>query len=79
MIIVTVELHSAITQKKTLLGTCRIANDGGGSATLGNYDAVFSGGKGGPGKTGRVERYPRKAVAIWNLVRRACEAAGYTK
>ena len=81
MIIVTVELKSAIDDSRSrLLGKMILANDGTSTtASKGHYDAVFFGGSGGAGKRGRVENYPRNAVAIWNLIRRACEAAGYTK
>lgn len=80
MIVVEVKLKSAIhASRDRLLGTLTLCNDGTGSATLGNYDAEFFGGSGGKGKYGRIGRYPRQAVAIWNLVRRACEAAGYKK
>lgn len=80
MIRVTVELVSARgSQFNRELGRAIICNDGAGTETVGNYSAQFYGQSGGFGKQGRVENYPRKAVAIWNLVRRACEAAGYTK
>lgn len=79
MIIVRVELLSAVTGKTTSLGCMHICNDGTGSETSGHYDVRTISNKGYLGRSGRVERYPHKAVAIWNLVRRACEAAGYTK
>ncbi len=80
MIRVTVDLVSAVHESRSRhLGTLILANDGTGTETKGNYDAAFSGASGGAGKRGRVLDYPRQAVAIWNLVRRACEAAGYTK
>ncbi len=79
MIVVTVELKSAISASRNrMLGQLVISNDGTGGETYGNYDARFTGEAGRAGKRGRVERYPRKALAIWNLIRRACEAAGYT-
>lgn len=80
MIVVEVKLVSAIDESRSRhLGTIHIANDGTGSVTKGNYTASFLGANGGYGKVGRVENYPRKAVSIWNLIRRACEAAGYDK
>lgn len=80
MIIVTATLISAHGQQfDRELGRAIICNDGTGSDTYGNYSAQFYGQSGGLGKSGKVDNYPRKAVAIWNLVRRACEAAGYTK
>ena len=80
MIRVTAELISAISPSRNRhLGELLIANDGTGSDTKSNYNAQFKGEHGGSGKSGTVLDYPRKAVAIWNLIRRACEAAGYTK
>jgi hypothetical protein len=80
MIVVTVELKSAISSSRDkLLGTLLITNDGTGSETRGNYDVLFRGAKGGSGKSGKVSEYPRNDVAIWNLIRQACEVAGYTK
>lgn len=81
MIIVTVELKSAIADSRSkVLGRLIICNDGTAvSNARGNYTAEFFGSSGGAGKKGRVENYPRLAVSIWNLVRRACETAGYTK
>lgn len=80
MIVVEVKLVSAIHPgRDRLLGVLRLINDGTGGETKGNYDARFYGGGGGAGKVGRVLDYPRKAVSIWNLIRRACEDAGYTK
>lgn len=80
MIVVEVKLVSAIDESRSrTLGKMMIANDGTGSKTKGNYNATVVGPNGGYGKGGRVLNYPREAVAIWNLIRRACEAAGYTK
>jgi hypothetical protein len=80
MIKITVELISAISSSRNkLLGTAIICNDGSGTETKGNYTALFRGALGGNGKSGVIKDYPRKAVSIWNLIRRACEAAGYDK
>lgn len=81
MIVVTVELHSAITGKVTTLGQAIIANDGTGSSTRGNYTAKI-GRKGQtleqtwskPQRTGTVTNYPRLSLTIWHLVRRALDA-----
>jgi len=80
MIRVTVELLSAIhPSRNRRLGTLDIANDGSGGKTLRNYNATFRGPRGRPGKQGRIVGYPAEQVAIWNLIRRACEEAGYKK
>jgi hypothetical protein len=79
VIVVTVELKSGIhPSRDKKLGQLVICNDGTGGQTIGNYDARFTGPTGRAGKRGRIERYPRQALAVWNLIRRACEAAGYT-
>jgi hypothetical protein len=80
MIVVDIYLHSAVSVDRSRpLGKLTIINDGTGSATRGNYDVQAYGAGGQPGKRGRIENYPRTAVAPMNLVRRAIEAAGYTK
>lgn len=80
MIVVTVDLQSARHHSRNRrLATVLISNDGTGSATYGNYDVEVLGAKGRTSRRGRVVRYPRQQVAALNLVRRACEAAGYTK
>lgn len=77
MIIVKVELHSAITGKVTELGRLRITNDGTGSAERGNYD-VAPFGKGGRSilRMARVENYPRLSYSVFRLIRLALEALG---
>jgi len=80
VIVVTVDLVSARgPSRDRRLGTLNLTNDGTGSKTMGNYDAAFFGPSGGLGKRGHVAGHQREAVSIWNLVRRACEEAGYTK
>jgi hypothetical protein len=84
MIVVTVELHSAVTGKTTLLGKTIIANVGG-SSTHGDY-RVAVGRKGQnelrslwakPQREGHVDRYPRQRLSVWNLIARGLAAAGY--
>jgi hypothetical protein len=82
MIVVKIELHSAITRRVTELGRMVICNDGTGSAKRGNYDAYvlrkhFTEGQwlARPervtGRQGRVEEYPRLSYTVWRLVLRA--------
>ena len=78
MIVVTVELHSVITHKTTLLGKMIIANDGTGGSDLGNYNVKI--GKEGeselveiwcnPERVGHVKNY-RRYQQVWALVVRA--------
>lgn len=79
MIVVKVELHSAITGQVKLLGVMCIANDGTGSHKRGNYDAwVYRKGTETSSRdvlrTGRVENYPRISYSIWRLVLRALKS-----
>jgi hypothetical protein len=83
MIVVRVELWSAITGKKSELARMHICNVGG-TVKRGNYSArTFHGrsaaylDKGRVARTGEVKDYPRLAVHVWNLVRRALEAMKY--
>jgi hypothetical protein len=79
LIIVTVDLKSAISESRDKrLATLHISNIGGGK-TRRNYSVQTFGGSGRPGKSGEVHDYPAEAVAVLNLVRRAIEAAGYTR
>lgn len=85
MLVVKVELHSAITQKITEIGRMVIWNDGTAeSAKRGNYDArvLRKPRQDSPyerlpmtrapyTREGRVEDYPRLPYPIWRLVSRA--------
>jgi hypothetical protein len=84
LIVVRVELWSAITGNKTELARMHICNDGGGSLTKGNYDGeAFRGrdadalSRGVVSKIGRVENYPRTSLHVWNLVSRMLKTMGY--
>jgi len=89
MIIVTVELKSAIDGRTTKLGEMIIANDGTAtSMTKGNYDAFvyrkpkfFNRKKLTDNVTrrGRVENYSRQSRVIWDLVGLALKNMGYAK
>lgn len=84
MIIVRVELLSAITGKTTELARMTISNDGNGGAERGDYDVRVLHGRSKEGldkgivqRRGRVENYPRLALHVWNLVKRALDACDY--
>lgn len=84
MIRVRVELLSAVTGKTTERARMHIINDGTGGMTLGDYDVKVLRGRcaealdnGLVNKRGRVVRYPRQRLHVWNLVRRALTATGY--
>ncbi|MGM4955671.1 hypothetical protein ACT4MK_09975 [Bradyrhizobium barranii] len=83
MIVVRVELHSAITRKVTEIARMRIRN-AGGTADLGNYSVETLGGRsreqldrGVCQRGGAVESYPRLRIHVWHLVARALIAMNY--
>lgn len=85
MIIVTVELDSAVTGQRTELAKMAIANDGTSqSPTVGHYE-VRVGRKGqtlkqlwnAPQRRGQVKHWPRQSKHVWYLIVRALEEAGY--
>ena len=82
MIIVKVELHSAVTGQVQTLGLMRIANDGTGGTKKGNYDCHVAHKRdavkhqiGRPARTGKVRDYPRLSYNVWRLVARALKSA----
>lgn len=87
MIIVRVELLSAITGKSTELARMTICNDGTGDARKGNYDGKALRGRerydygdflnAVPIRAGRVEKYARTTQHVWNLVSKMLQSMGY--
>ena len=75
MVKVTVELISAITGETSTLGVAYIANDGRGSKTRGNYDAVFTLKSKAPWRMARVEDFPRQRLYAWDLLYRVLKQA----
>lgn len=74
MLIVKVELHSAITGEVTELGRVNIANDGTGTKEVGNYNVWCSGGRGHcMNRRGRVEGHRRLSQHVFSLIRKAIE------
>jgi hypothetical protein len=84
MIVVTVQLVSAITGKTTTLGQALISNDGTGTQASGNYRAAF-GRKGQeghhifvkPARRSVVTGFPRLRLNVWHLLKLALDNAGY--
>jgi hypothetical protein len=84
MLIIRVELLSAITGQTQELARMYIANDGAGTAATGNYDGVVVRGRSkealdqkAPQKRGRAEGYPRQRLHVWNLVARMLRNMDY--
>lgn len=77
MLIVKVELHSAITHKITEIARLRIYNDVSGTKEFGNYivegydeDQEFFGQR-------KITGHPRLAAHVLNLVAKAIRALGH--
>lgn len=87
MIIVRVELHSAVTGKTTELARMEIRNSGySNDPNIGDYSVRTLRGRSKedldrrtPQRSGHVYDYPRLAVHVWNLVARALKEMGYNK
>ena len=84
MIVVRVELWSAITGKKTEIARMHIVNSGDGSQTLGNYTGQTFAGRNSTAldrrvnvRSAGVDGYPRERLHVWNLVGRMLAAMGY--
>lgn len=85
MIVIKVELHSAITKKVTLLGTTIIHNIGvstngklgdyevkvGNKISKGDLKSIFT----NPLRIGSVKNYPRLSYNVWRLVIRSLLSA----
>jgi hypothetical protein len=83
MIIVRVELHSAITRQVTEIARMRIWNVGG-TIEHGNYQAETFRGRSAKQlarmvrqRAAGVDNYPRLKVHVWNLVALSLAAMGY--
>lgn len=86
MIVVKIELHSAVTGGVQEIGRMLIANDGSGEGGRGNYDVkVLRRGvdvlrrldwqRAPTTRTGRVEGFPRHSYNVWRLISRALRSA----
>lgn len=71
MLVVKIELHSAVTGKVTTLATGKIVNTGAGTPTQGNYRIELRDAAGRPWRSGTVEGFPRKRLLAWDLLYRA--------
>lgn len=87
MLVVNVQLKSAISPTRDKeLARVLIANEGTGTATLGDYSCVSLRGRGKSQldkrvvqRRGRVVNHPRQAEHVLNLVAKALIAMGYGK
>jgi hypothetical protein len=87
VIVVRVELWSAITGARTELARMRIGNDGqttSADPNLGTYIGDTLRGRSAAAldrgeiqRRGRVSDYPRHSLHVWNLVARMLASMGY--
>jgi len=86
MLVVRIELHSAITGKVTEIGRMIVSNDGKTlDPKVGNYDVRLA--RRGvednarilakPQRHGRVEGHARLSLPVWSLVAKALSAIGF--
>lgn len=74
MIVVKIELHSAITKKITHLGSMIITNDGTGDAKFGNYWISLITKNFNKGRIAQVLKHNRNGLSIWILLAKAIKA-----
>lgn len=91
MIVVRVELHSAITGETTEIARMSICNKGDGTLKRGNYVGRSIAGRGAPMcghdiahrpkhiRQAEVLNYPRLTLHVWNLVARMLKSMKYDK
>jgi hypothetical protein len=85
MLIVRIELHSAITQEVTEIARMEIVNDGKSSRQeIGHYDVRTLAGQEKRAldrrvvqRSARVEEWPRLNKHVWSLVAKALGKMGY--
>lgn len=85
MIVVKVELHSAITGKVSELARMHISNVGG-TKDRGDYSVQTLRGRSKEdldkrivNRKGGVTNYPRLAIHVWHLIGRALKSVGYVE
>ena len=68
MLIVKIELHSAVTGRVTTVATGKIVNTGTGSPTQGNYRIELRDAAGREWKSTSLEDFPRQRLLAWDLL-----------
>ena len=71
MLVVKIELHSAVTGEITTIATGKIINTGAGTPSQGSYRVDLRDARGRPWKTGTVTGFPRTRLLAWDLLARA--------
>jgi len=73
MLVIKIELHSAVTGQITTHATGAICNTGTGRPTQGDYRIELRDAAGRRWKKGHIEGFPRKRLLAWDLLYRALE------
>jgi hypothetical protein len=73
MLVIKIELHSAVTGRITTIATGTIANTGTGTRTSGDYRIELRDAAGRKWKSGSIAGFPRKRLLAWDLLYRALE------
>lgn len=71
MLVVKIELHSAITGEIKTIATGKIINTGSGTSSQGDYRIELFDANGRSWKKGNVTQFPRKRLLAWDLLARA--------
>jgi hypothetical protein len=71
VLVVKIELHSAVTGEVKTIATGKIVNTGVGTSTQGHYRVELRDALGRLWKAGTVEGFPRKRLLAWDLLTRA--------
>ena len=71
MLVIKIELHSAVTGEISTIATGKIINTGAGTATQGSYRVDLRDARGRSWKAGTVTGFPRKRLLAWDLLARA--------
>lgn len=84
MLIVRVELSSAITKRTTEIARMEIIDDGSGTEVRGNYNCHTLKGRSKEDldrrqvqRAGQIKAWPRQRLHVWNLVAAALERMVY--
>jgi hypothetical protein len=73
MLVVKIELHSAVTGEITTIATGTIVNTGTGTPTSGDYRVELKDAIGRRWKKGQITGFPRKRLSAWDLLYRVLE------
>jgi hypothetical protein len=70
MLVIKVELHSAVTREVKTIATAHIVNEGTGTELRGNYRMWLMGKNCRAMTDVRITNWPRKSKHVWQLISR---------